>query len=286
MKHILTILAAVLLSLGAMYLVSPSGAGGPAVKETAYERIVRTGTLRCGYWNWPPLLSVDSNTGKVSGGIFKDYTEALAESLSLKVEWVKEVGFATFATDLQLGGIDAICGGVWPLAAVGREMDFTTPLFYLPLHVYVREGDTRFEKDIKLLNSKNITFASMDGLVGSKVARKDFPLSREVSIPDIMPVSDIYQILVSGKADALINDVFTSQGFMDANPGSIRVVPTQQPLRFFGNTIGIPKGEYELKRLLDNATEQLLYSGVVDAIIDKYETYPGMLLRVAKPYKD
>jgi len=37
--------------------------------------------------------------------------------------------------------------------------------------------------------------------------------------------------------------------------------------------------------MLDNATRDLILSGAVNAIIDKYEKYPGTLLRPAKPYE-
>jgi ABC-type amino acid transport substrate-binding protein len=45
--------------------------------ETGYERVMRTKTLRCGYFAWAPYLIKDANTGKFSGA-GHDIIEAMA----------------------------------------------------------------------------------------------------------------------------------------------------------------------------------------------------------------
>lgn len=256
-----------------------------AHKESAYERVMRTGTLRCGYWNWAPILSVDPKSGKVTGGIFKDYTEALGKSLGLKVVWAKEVGFGTFATDIQQGAVDAVCGGVWPLASRGREMDFTAPVYFIGVKAYVRPDDTRFDHHIERVDDPAVTIAGMDGWAQTAMAAQRFPKARITSLPDNASAAEVYEMVANRKADIVFNDVVTTRAYMEHNPGKLREVVVDRPLGMFGNTIGIGKGEYDLKRMLDNATEQLLYSGIIDQIIDKYEQYPGILLRVARPYE-
>ncbi|HOO50986.1 MAG TPA: hypothetical protein PLK94_06835, partial [Alphaproteobacteria bacterium] len=68
-------------------------------KETAYERVIRTGTLRCGYLTYPPLLMKDLKTGEMSG-VAHDIMTEIGKRLSLDIEWTEEVG-----TDVMLQGI-------------------------------------------------------------------------------------------------------------------------------------------------------------------------------------
>ena len=55
------------------------GAGGvpAAVQETAFDRIMRTNVLRCGYAVATPWMMVDPNTNKPYG-VNYDVTDALA----------------------------------------------------------------------------------------------------------------------------------------------------------------------------------------------------------------
>ena len=45
-------------------------------KETAYERMTRTNTLRCGYNLWEPWVMKDPTTGVMSGA-FVDFIEMI-----------------------------------------------------------------------------------------------------------------------------------------------------------------------------------------------------------------
>ena len=57
-----------------------------AKKETTYERVMRTRTIRCGYFVWPPFLTKDLNTGALSG-LNYDVAEEMGKLLDLKIEW-------------------------------------------------------------------------------------------------------------------------------------------------------------------------------------------------------
>src|SRR4051812_48435106 len=104
-KHIfLTIVIAALVSFGTYKLTSDHDHA--IRKETAYERILRTGTLRCGYGIWPPvMLMKDANTGKISG-VLVDITKEMAKALNLKVEWIEETGWAEWAEALKAHRFD------------------------------------------------------------------------------------------------------------------------------------------------------------------------------------
>lgn len=59
--------------------------------ESVYDRVMRTGTIRCGYLAWKDFIDIDPNTGAMTG-IIHDYMDALSRNLGLKLEWTAEVG--------------------------------------------------------------------------------------------------------------------------------------------------------------------------------------------------
>lgn len=254
-----------------------------AEKESAFDRVMRTGTIRCGYGVWAPNVIQDVNTGKISG-IFFDYMEALAKASSLEVSWT-EVSWTDFALALNNGRIDAMCAGIWPTAAKAREMIFTTPINYVAIQAYVRADDARFDNAVDKINSPDVTIATMDVEMSSIIAQADFPKAKTISIPSTGSQPQMLLNVADGKADVTFSDIATGRDFMANNPGKLKVLPGGESLRAFGNTVALGKGEFALKALLDSGTEELLQSGVVEKILRKYEKYPGSLLRVSKPYE-
>ncbi len=252
-------------------------------KETAFERVTRTNTLRCGYGIWAPGLVKDPLTGKLSG-IFYDYLEALGKHAGIKIDWTQEIGWADFPTALNNGRIDAMCFGAWPIAEEAREVLFTKSIYYLPVNAYAREGDTRFDHAIEKINVPNITISVMDAELSNRLAIDSFPKAKTFSIPQISSSSMILLNVAMKKADVTFTDAWTAKEYVEHNPGKIRLVPSDHPLRLFGHTIPISKGEHDLLNLLNTATDEIRDSGELDQILDKYDPQKNALMRSAKPY--
>ncbi|MFZ2619403.1 MAG: transporter substrate-binding domain-containing protein [Alphaproteobacteria bacterium] len=282
-NSLLAALIAIIAAYCTVKLALPKGVGVTA-KETAYERVLRTGVLRCGYWNWPPLVEVNANTKELSG-IMKEYTDALGEVLNIKVEWTEELGFADFFLAIQNNRVDAMCAGVWPMAERARVMEFTEPVFFIPMHFYVKADDARFDGNIQALNQPGIKFSTMDGLVADMMLRKYYPQAEVMSITAANSVGETFDMIAAGKVDATLNDVIVAQNYMAANPGKIKEVTWPYPVTFFGNTIAVGKDEWALKRMLDIATDQLEASGAIEQLVRKYERFPDTLYLPAKPYQ-
>src|SRR5688572_21529801 len=79
----LTVLSIV--SLGAC---QPDSRQRPTASAAAsvYDRVMQSGTMRCGYVIDPPGCRMDPNTKKLSG-IGIETIELLGKNLNLKVEW-------------------------------------------------------------------------------------------------------------------------------------------------------------------------------------------------------
>ncbi|NTU77081.1 MAG: amino acid ABC transporter substrate-binding protein [Alphaproteobacteria bacterium] len=271
-------------------LVVVRAAGTPkettmAVKtESTYERIMRTRTIRCGYFLLPPHLSKDPNTGKMSG-IYADFMDALATVTDLKIEWVQEMNFGTYLQDLADGRYDMECAGGWPNAKRGQVVFYGKPYAYIPYVALVRPDDRRFDNDPTAINNAQIKVATMDGETSSVLRRLRFPLTQDISIPQTAPISDLYLGVSFGKADITFTDALSASMYVNNNPGKLRIINHNPPLYLIAISPTFPPDE-RLKEMVDIATDQLLNTGVVDQILRKYDTKDAPLLRAAMPFRN
>jgi len=279
---ILTVLFAAIVGYAAAHYAVQGTTAAP-VKESVYDRVMRTGTIRCGYALWQPSLMKDPNTGQFSGIIY-DYVEALGKALNLKIVWAEETSWADFPTALETGRIDAMCAGVWPSAKRSRIIDYVKPVYFVPFMAYARADDTRFDNKIESLNSPEYTLTMTDGETSSIVAYADFPNSKKVELPKLSEISLNFLNVANRKADVYLNDLVSYYEFNEHNPGKLKIIPTPRPLRVFGAAIAIPRDQEGFRRMLDNATVELHQNGVIEKILQKYEKYSGSLYRVANTY--
>jgi polar amino acid transport system substrate-binding protein len=251
-------------------------------KETAYDRVMRTGEIRCGYTSYPPYLMKDVTTGVISG-IWHDLTEAVADHLGLKIVWAEEVGYSDISIALDSGRIDMYCTGLWTAGKRVRVVNFLKPSAFEPMLAYVRFDDHRFDTNITKINDPNVSISTMDGEGGGLIAREDFPKAKLVSLPQLSTSSDMFNQVVMRKADVVISAPSGVAGFIKANPGSLRPVPSK-PLRVFPVSLVVKYGESDLRDMINQAQEDIIYSGKMDKFISMYEVNKGDFWHVAVPY--
>ena len=262
--------------------VMPAYAAG---KDSVFDRVMKTGVLHCGYWNWEPLYIIDANT-KETSGIFKDVMTEFARVSGLKVEWIAEVHFENLVTDLNSGKLDAVCAGAWSSALRAKFIRFSRPVFYIAMNAYKRAGDARFDGRPQDINKPGVTAVVMDGEMSSEIRNSDFPDSKILSIPQMAGSgTELLMNVATGKADVTFTDAVNGAQFMKANPGKIQPVKMDMPLRLMPNTIAVAGDEERLQDFINTGLLELQNSGVFEKILKKYDAaYPGVLVRVAQPY--
>lgn len=280
MKNLLMLALMLVVSAAAGALAARHyGSPAPASVETAYARVMRTGTLRCAYTPYSVGLMKDPNTGQLSG-IYYDVVTQLADNLGLKVVWGEEVGWGSQIEGLNDKRYDLICSPVSLNAGRARAADFSIPLFYSPVHIWARKGDTKITSDLKALDNDGIRVSTLDGEQTTTFAKEFFPHAQRISLPQTAPFSDLLLQVTTGKADFVMSEPTTVHEFMKNNPDSLRqVTPDDQPLLVVPNIILLPRGEYEFKEMIDNGLREMFNARAIDRIIDKYEPYPGSYIR-------
>ncbi len=274
-------LAVALVALG----VSLSPQTQNAQQETAYERVIKSQTLRCGYVIDPPHVVKDPNSGAVSGIIVDTVNEA-GRLLQIKVEWAEEVGWGTSVEALRSGKVDAVCTDYWMEPLEGRYVGYSMPLYYSAVSPFVRADDSRFDKDIKAIDDPSVTISTTDGEIPAYIAQTDFPKAKLLSMPNMTDISQNLLNVATKKADVTFVDVVIGKRFEKTNPGKLKRLAPERPLFVFPVTILLPQNDLALKTTLDSAFTQILNSGFIDKTLTKYGFPPDVVFRATQPYAD
>ncbi len=278
--RLITALFAALLALTP--LTAPA-AEAPA-RESAYDRVMRTGTLRCGYIPYDPVIKVDANTGQITG-ILADLLADMAKRLSLKVEWTEEVPFVTAFEGLKNGRYDAVCAPLWGWPEQARVGLLVGPMYYYPIGIWVRTGDTRFDQSRVALNAATVKISGVDGTFPLDAARADFPLAQALSLPQSSDYTQPLMEVLTNKADVTFMDNNIGLRFLKANPGSLRNIAANPPYKVFGQFIMVPNSDFGLQAMLQSVSNLMVLDGTVDRILQTYEAGSGSYYRVARPYE-
>jgi ABC-type amino acid transport substrate-binding protein len=271
-----------ILSLILLTLSLPAWAGN--TKESAYDRVMRTNTLRCGYFVGDPYLIKDPNTGALSG-IWFDYMEAVGKALKIKIDWAEEIGLGDFGVALDSNRVDAMCLGIWVDPDRAKIADYITPISYHAAYVWVRENDDRFDRNFDELNSSNTTITYLDGDIAASVADEDFPDAKRLTLPQLSQVNQALENVATKKADFTIFTPEIVEKFNKNRNNKLRKADIGYPIRTFPESIAVKRGETELVNLLNYTTNFLINNGKIDRILKKYESSPNSFMRTSKPYE-
>lgn len=272
MKSGSVIFTAVILSVIAAYgtvkLVTEKK--DPVTKlESTYERVIRTGEMRCGYLPIKAVIYKDPNTGKLSG-VGYDIVNIMATNLGLKVKWVGEASFVSMAEDLKHGRYDMICNPVMPSAKRSRALNFSRTLFMMPALVWLYKDNPHHDGDVSWLNNKKIKMSFVDGIVFQQIALREFPQVSFVNLPEMSnPIEQLVDVSTK-KADATILLSFDGEGYIKSN-GPVIKAASKKPIAqiFFG--FPLPKEDYHFKTMIDTTLDEMVYNGTIDSILNKYD---------------
>lgn len=267
----------------ATYINATGKQSASAAKESTYDRILRTGTIRCGYSVWDPLFFIDPKTNEKMG-IFHDEMEEIGKRLGLKIVWQEELGWGTAAESVRTGRVDMACAGYWLNAGRIKTTMTSAPQIYSPLYVWIRQDDARSYNNPDDLNSDVYTVVNIDGSADRDTVVRKFPKAKILSLSEMATSSDEIENLVTKKADFLVSDISAVAPYLANNPGKIKNAFPNQPLNAFPNVMLLPADDIRLKQVIDDMARNIEYDGTFDAILKKYHTEHSYL-RVPGPVK-
>lgn len=229
---------------------------GTASAESVYERVMRTGELRCGYFTWPPFLAKDPNSGAITG-LSAEYIEKIGDILDLKIVWAEEVGVGDYIAGLNANRFDLMCMTLWPDAGRLRNSLMSRPIFYSGVYAIVRKDDHRFDQGFEKLNDSSVTISVIDGDITQTIAEKKFPKAKRFEHSQMSDLSAHTQSVVTGKTDAIFIDYGSFLDYEKSNPDTLRILKDLGPVQIFPEMLAVKNGEIELKMLLDNVIDTI-----------------------------
>jgi ABC-type amino acid transport substrate-binding protein len=284
-KNGFLILIAVLISVALNWcLFGRSGEGmSNGKKETAFEHILRTRTIRCGYYIYPPVTYKDPNTGKLSG-LSVDMIERIAKRADLKVEWVQEVNFGDWQLGLQAKRYDLACTPMWPNTAIGQVVYFTRPFFYAGIYPIGRSGETRF-RTLADINQAGVTLSAQEGSENFYLSKELFPQAKMTSVAPNADGNLIAQNVMNHKADVLLSDKNLVNEINNTNPNALKIL-VQQPVKMMPFTLAVSVGEDSFLQFINNATDEMLLTGEIDRLLKKWVADPNIYQTVPPVWND
>jgi polar amino acid transport system substrate-binding protein len=241
-----------------------------AQAESAYDRVIKTGTLRCGYAISPPILTKDANTGTLSGWN-RDVVEALVKELGLKLDWVEEVGWGNFIEGLNTNRYDAFCSLLWPDAGRLRQTSLAGPVSFDFSHVYVRADETRFSGGLPALNQPEVVIPVIEGDVTVALADNFLPNVKKLSLAQTSTVSDLILSVVTKKADILILTPGMFADYDKSNPGALRRLEGVPPSSVYGTYFAVRSNELQLRDILQAGLRNMIDSGRLKQVVHQHD---------------
>lgn len=272
------IVAALIFALGHFAFHSKNSAQTPTTTDvktensaSVYDRVAKTSTIRCGYTSWDPLFFSDVKTGEKKG-IFHDLMEEAGKRLDLKIVWQEEIGWGSIVESIKTGRVDMACAGYWLNPGRIKNLQPSVPQIYSPMYIYVRANETRVFNTPEDLNSKNYTISTIDGSAENQIVAKRFAKSKNTTLPELNTSADTILNLITNKADFLLLDSATANGYMASNPDKIKNAFPDKPMTLFPTVMLLPPQDMAFKSMIDNILLDIEHDGTLDAILKKYNT--------------
>ena len=106
-----------------------------------------------------------------------------------------------------------------------------------------------------------------------------------LSISSVNDISVVLESVATGKADVAITAVATAKGYMDHNPGKIKMIHYRPVTAWTQPVMVIPHGEHDLKYVIDATIRELYKNGFIERTFRKYDPNLESYLMVARPYQ-
>ena len=249
-----------------------------------YDRVSQKGEIECGYSIWRPVTYKDPGNGDVKG-VSREIMDAIGRKIDLKIDWEEEVAWEAVLDGLNDNRYDMICTPMEIMSPRTKVIDFSTPIFFLPIYIVTRANDTRFDKADPDLNSPSVKIGVLEGDSGYNIVIEKFPKATKVFLKTGSDYPLLLEELKNNKSDLVLVSAETFEAYNEKNPGALKIAAGGGPFSILRVGFGLPQWDRSFKSLIDSAIDNLQDEGTLDKILDKYDPKRNIFLRLTQPYK-
>ncbi len=252
MKKIITTLLAVCLCLAFVACGSSSSSSSSDGLSTVTDGVLTMGTNAA----FPPYEYYD---GEEIVGIDAEIAAELASRLGLTLEIV-DMDFSSIITSVQSGKIDIGEAGMTVTEERLENVNFTTSYATGVQVIIVPEGSSITSVD----DLDGAIIGVQEGTTGHIYCSDDYGDDNVVAYTN---GTTAVQALLQGKVDCVVIDQQPAITFVEANEG-LTILDTEYVIEEYA--IAVSKDNEELLDALNEALEEMIADGTVQAILDKY----------------
>lgn len=250
----------------------------PAKAETTYDRVMRTGVIRCAYISWKPYSLKDPNQPEAPPqGSSVDIMTALADRLGLKVDWVEEIGWGTIGEGFATGRYDAVCTQMWPDAPKLRNFQLGAAMFFSDIKPYATAAVAGTLK-ADALDRPATRIAVIDGALSQSVVGEAYPHATQVRLAPSVSSGEYYLTLTTGKADLIVSDADELTAQERAGLAPLALVPDAPTLRVLPHVFAFPGDDFRFAAMMNQSLALLRTDGFFRAVKVRY----GLQARAAE----
>jgi len=209
---------------------------------------------------YPPFNKIDEATGEGVGWDY-DTVREICKRINCVPEF-KQAAWDGIFPAMQAGEYDMLADGVTITEERAKIVDFSIPYVTIGQVLLVRADETATVDEIKA-DPKRIVGTQL-GTTNEIVAKKNFPEERVKSFEDF---GGAVLALLSNDIDGVVIDNVTALGFMNENPGKLKVagqITSDEQLGF----VFPPKSE--LKDAVNAALQSMIDDGTLEALNKKW----------------
>lgn len=233
------------------------------------ERIDRDNEIHAGYGVYPPYTQEDPNSKKVSG-LSVEIIEEICRQLKCRVVWHR-LNWNTMSADLKRGEYDVIADPIFQTIPRAREFAFTAPYAKFADGVaIVRKAEKRFP-DFDSLDRGGITIVVGQGWASETLVRTRLKKPNIVSVQTATDLLQLFNDVVSGRADVAIADGASAERFAIEHQGSVEVLWLESPPATIPAGFALRPNDGRGAEFLNVCLRNMDSSGILSALARKYK---------------
>jgi len=232
------------------------------------DKLDQTNELQAGYGVYPPYTQENPNTRAVSG-FSVDVINEIGRQLNVKVVWHR-LNWDTMAADLKRGEFDVIADPIFQTIPRAREFQFTEPYAYFADGIAVVRKDERRFPTFKSLDVSGITIVVGQGWASETLVKTNFSHARIRTIQTTTDLLQVFNEVLSGRADAAVADAADAQRFVNEHRTAVKALFVDDPPAAMPAGFALRPGDERGAEFLNVSLRNLQSTGVLDALRRRY----------------
>lgn len=188
----------------------------------------------------------------------------LAESMGKELV-IEDMEFDGLLASVQTGKIDMAVAGMTIKEERLKSVDFSIPYYTATQVMVVAPDNADITKAEDLKNGKKVGVVL--GYTGDSIVTDDLAIAEE-NITRANRGVDIVQDVKNGKLDAVVIDSYTGKALAEKN--GLKVIEDAEAFEAEEYAIAVAKGNTELLDAINTKLEEMLSSGKIEEIAQKY----------------